>query len=70
MLVRWFVFIHVLSAITFFLAHGTAAAMVFKVRSEVELARIRAMLDLSGSMFQAYAFSFMIKELTGSAYRC
>lgn len=30
MLVRWLVFIHVLSALTFFLAHGAAAAMVFK----------------------------------------
>ena len=65
MLVRWLVFIHVLSAITFFLAHGAAAAMVFKVRSETDFARIRAMLDLSGSTFQAYALSFMVMGLTG-----
>ncbi len=65
MLVRWLVFIHVLSAITFFLAHGAAAAMVFKVRSETDFARIRAMLDLSVSTFKAYMVSFLLMGLTG-----
>jgi len=65
MLVRWLVFIHVLSAITFFLAHGAAAAMVFKVRTETDFARIRAMLDLSISTFKAYMLSFLIMGLTG-----
>jgi hypothetical protein len=67
MLVRWLVFIHVLSAITFFLAHGAAAAMVFKVRAETDFARIRAILDLSISTFQAYIISFMLMGLTGLA---
>ena len=65
MLVRWLVFLHVLSAITFFLAHGAAAAMVFNVRSETDYARIRAMLDLSVSTFQVYMLSFVIMGLTG-----
>ncbi len=65
MLVRWLVFIHVLSAITFFLAHGAAAAMVFKVRSETDFARIRAMLDLAVSTFQTYMLSFALMGLTG-----
>jgi hypothetical protein len=65
MLVRWLVFIHVLSAITFFLAHGAAAAMVFKVRTETDFARIRAMLDLAVSTFKAYMLSFLIMGLTG-----
>ena len=65
MLVRWFVFLHVLSAITFFLAHGAAAAMVFKVRSETDFTRIRAMLDLGVSTFKAYMLSFTIMGLTG-----
>ena len=65
MLVRWLVFIHVLSAITFFLAHGAAAAMVFKVRSETDFARIRAMLDLSVSTFKVYMLSFLLMGLTG-----
>jgi hypothetical protein len=65
MLVRWLVFIHVLSAITFFLAHGAAAAMVFRVRSEADFTRIRAMLDLSVSTFQVYMLSFTVMGLTG-----
>jgi hypothetical protein len=65
MLVRWLVFIHVLSAVTFFLTHGAAAAMVFKIRSETDFVRIRAMLDLAVSTFQAYMLSFLIMGLTG-----
>lgn len=65
MLVRWLVFIHVLAAITFFLAHGAAAAMVFKVRSETDFARIRAMLDLAVSTFKVYMLSFLVMGLTG-----
>jgi len=65
MLVRWFVFFYVLSAITFFLAQGAAAAMVFKVRSETDFARIRAMLDLSVSTFKVYMISFLLMGLQG-----
>lgn len=65
MLVRWLVFLHVLSALTFFLAHGAAAAMIFKVRTETDFSRIRAMLDLSVSTFKAYMISFLVMGLTG-----
>jgi len=65
MLVRWLIFIHVLSALTFFLAHGAAATMVFKVRTEKEFARIRAMLDLSSATFGLYIISFLIMGITG-----
>jgi hypothetical protein len=64
-LIHWLVFLHVLSAITFFLAHGAAAAMIFKVRSETDFARIRAMLDLSGSTFMVYIISFLVMGFTG-----
>ena len=65
MLVRWFVFVHVLSVISFFLCHGAAAAMIFKVRTETDFARIRAMLDLSQFTFPAYIISFLVMGLTG-----
>ena len=65
MLIRWLVFLHVLSAITFFLAHGAAAAMVFKVRKETDYTRIRAMLDLSQSTFLVYIIAFLAMGLTG-----
>jgi hypothetical protein len=65
MLVRWLVFIHVLSAITFFLAHGASAAMVFKLRTETDFARIRAMLDLSISYVNVVIVSFFGMGITG-----
>ena len=65
MLVQWIVFIHVLSVISFFLAHGAAAAMIFKIRAETDFARIRAMLDLSASTFMAYIISFLLMGITG-----
>ena len=65
MLVRWLIFIHVLSAITFFLAHGTSAAMTFQLRKERNLDRIRAMLDLSATTIMVLFISFLIMGLTG-----
>jgi hypothetical protein len=65
MLIRWLVFVHVLAAITFFLAHGTSAAMTFQIRKETEFARIRALLDLSWSTMILMGVSFLIMGLTG-----
>ena len=64
-LAQWLVFLHILSAITLFLAHGTSAAMAFQVRKERDFSRIRAMLDLSGSTMIVMSVSFLILGLTG-----
>src|SRR5262245_27896297 len=64
-LIRWLIFLHVLSALTFYLAHGTSAFMAFKVRKETDFARIRAMLDLSLSSMIVMGVSFLIMGLTG-----
>jgi hypothetical protein len=64
-LIRWLVFVHVLAAITFFLAHGTSAAMTFQIRKETEFPRIRALLDLSWSTMILMGVSFLIMGLTG-----
>ena len=64
-LIRWLIFLHILSVLTFFMAHGTSAAMAFKVRRETDFARIRAMLDLSLSTMIIMAISFLIMGLTG-----
>lgn len=64
-LVRWLIFLHILAALTFFLAHGTSAAMAFKVRKETDLTRIRAMLDLSESTIEIMFLSFLGLLLTG-----
>lgn len=65
MLVRWLIFIHVLASVTFFLAHGTSAAMAFQLRKETNIDRIRAMLDLSGTTIMLMFVSFLIMGLTG-----
>jgi hypothetical protein len=65
MLVRWLIFMHVLGAIAFFLLHGTSAAMAFRIRKETDLARIRAMLDLSMSTVMPMAVAFGVMGITG-----
>src|SRR5215218_9985301 len=64
-LIRWLVFLHILAAISFFLAHGTSAAMTFQLRKETDFNRIRAMLDLSWSTQILMGVSFLIMGLTG-----
>jgi hypothetical protein len=66
-LIRWLVFLHILSAISFFLAHGTSAAMAFQIRKETDFTRMRAMLDLSWSTMILMGVSFLIMGLTGLA---
>ena len=64
-LIRWLIFLHILSAITFFLAHGTSATMAFQLRKETDFNRIRAMLDLSWSTMNVMGISFLLMGLTG-----
>lgn len=64
-LVPWILFLHILSALTFFLTHGTSVAMAFKIRSETNFNRIRAMLELSSSTFMTMILSFAFMGLTG-----
>ncbi len=65
MLIQWLIFVHILAAITFFLAHGTSATMAFKISKETDFARMRAMLDLSNSTTVAMGVSFLVLALTG-----
>jgi hypothetical protein len=64
-LAQWLVFLHILSAITFFLAHGTSAAMAFQIRKETDFSRIRALLDPSWSTMILMFVSFLMMGLTG-----
>ena len=64
-LVPWLIFLHVLSAFTFFLAHGASVAMAFKIRSETNFERIRALLDLSGSTIGVMSIAFVVMGVTG-----
>lgn len=64
-LVPWLKYLHILSALTFFLAHGASVAMAFKIRKETDFARMRAMLDLSASTIGVLFVSFIVMGLTG-----
>jgi len=64
-LIRWLIFPHVPSALTFYMAHGTSVAMAFKVRKETDFTRTSAMLDLSWSTMILMSVSFLIMGLTG-----
>jgi hypothetical protein len=64
-LVPWLLFLHTLSAITFFLAHGTSMAMAFQIRKETDFARIRAMLDLSESTLITALIAFLVMGVSG-----
>jgi hypothetical protein len=44
---RWVVFTHVLAVFGFLIGHGASAAVIFKLRRERDVARIRVLLDLS-----------------------
>ncbi len=63
--IPWLIFIHILGAITFFLAHGTSIAMAFQLRRETNFARIRALLDLSMSTIVVMFIAFMVMGISG-----
>ena len=64
-LIPWLIFIHIVGAITFFLAHGTSVAMAFQLRRETDFARIRALLDLSMSTMVVMFISFLVMGISG-----
>jgi hypothetical protein len=45
----WLVLVHVLAVLAFVLLHGASASVAFRLRSEREPARIRALLELSNA---------------------
>jgi hypothetical protein len=47
MIYQWLVFAHIFAVFGFLLAHGSATAVAFRLRSEREVERIRTLLDLS-----------------------
>jgi hypothetical protein len=63
----WLVFAHVTSVFGFVLAHGVSTGVLFKLRGEHKLERIRALLDLSKrSVAWTYALLVLI-GVTGFA---
>jgi hypothetical protein len=65
---QWMVFAHVASVFAFLLAHGVSAGVLFKLRSERKVERIRALLDLSkASIGWTYTFLALVGVTGGTA---
>ena len=61
----WIVFLHVLGAFGFLLAHGASFAVALRLRSERNPERVRALLDLSGGTLVVMYGSLLLLLATG-----
>ena len=62
---QWLVFLHILSAFAFFMAHGVSAFMAFRLKRETNPERMRTILDLSNFALPVMYWSLMILVLAG-----
>ena len=67
MLHRIFLFVHVLSAFLYLIAHGGSVAVAFRVRRETSAERVRALLDLSRSTVAVANYMFLATIVCGVA---
>ena len=64
-LYNWIVFLHILGAFTFVLAHGVSAGVSLKLREERELPRVQALLELSNTATQGMYVGLVILLIGG-----
>lgn len=63
----WLVFLHVLGAFAFLMAHGASANVAFRLRHETSRERIAALLDLSTTYLNAMYAGLTVLILAGVA---
>ena len=61
----WVKYVHVLAVLGFLAAHGASISVAFKLRSERDRERIRALLDVSGAYLAVMYASLGILVLAG-----
>lgn len=61
----WIVFIHVLSMIVFFAAHGASMFAAFRIKQETDPDRLRAMLDVSSASVGTAMIGLIFLQLAG-----
>jgi hypothetical protein len=66
-LYQWVVLVHVIAAFTFALAHGASAGVALKLRTEREIPRVQALLDLSQVATSGIYGSIVVLLLAGIA---
>lgn len=64
-LYNWIVFLHILGAFTFVLAHGVSAGVSLKLRGEREVPRVQTLLDLSNTATQGMYVGLVILLIGG-----
>jgi hypothetical protein len=64
-LYEWIKFLHVVTAITFMVTHGTSIAISFRLKHEKDVERIKALLDVSGVMWGAMMLSLLAGGIAG-----
>ncbi len=62
---QWLVFLHILAALAFFMAHGASAVMAFRLRQERQIERIRAILDMSNAALPVAYSALAVLLLAG-----
>lgn len=62
---QWLVFLHILSAFAFFMAHGVSAFMAFRLKRETNPERMRTILDLSNVALPVMYSALMVLVLAG-----
>jgi hypothetical protein len=63
----WVKFVHVFAVLGFLAAHGASVSVAFRLRSERDLERVRALLDLSRAYLNAMYGSLGVLLLAGIA---
>lgn len=64
-LYEWIKFLHVIAAVTFMVAHGTSIGISFRLKKEQDVERIKAMLDVSGTMWVAMMLWLLAAGIAG-----
>jgi hypothetical protein len=62
---RWILFLHILSAFIFMIAHGASANITFKLRQQTSREGIAALLDLSSAHIPPMYVALLTMLLTG-----
>jgi hypothetical protein len=62
---QWIVYAHIGSALLFMLSHGASASVAFRLRTERDHDRIRALLDISAASYMGLSLSLLAVLATG-----
>jgi hypothetical protein len=65
MIYQWVVYLHVLSVIVFFAAHGASMFVGFRIKKETDVTRLQAMLDVSSASVMTMVIALIVLQVAG-----